>query len=211
MKTVFIEAKSGLGKVEFDTSGLPKKIGIVTTIQYLSDMKKVVDFLWKKEIQAVIAGQVLGCDASAAEKHQSEVDAFLYIGTGEFHPIGVALKVKKPVFVLDPNNMILKRLNDEDINRIQKKKKGMLLKFHTSKKIGVLVTTKKGQSTVQASMEAVKSLEEKFPDKKFYFFIGETLNYSELENFNFIECWINTMCPRIIEDINVMNIEDILR
>lgn len=210
MKTVFIEAKSTLGKVEFDTSGLPKKVGIVTTIQYLSDMKKVVDFLWKKEIKAVVAGQVLGCDASAAEKHSAEVDAFLYIGTGEFHPIGVALKVNKPVFVLHPESMVMKRLNDDDIERIKKKKKGMLAKFHTSNKIGVLVTTKKGQSTVQASMDSIKTLEEAFPDKRFYLFLGETLDFAELDNFNFIECWVNTMCPRIMEDINVLNVEDIL-
>ncbi len=209
MKIEHIEAKSKLGQVEFDTSGLPSKIGVVTTIQFLGDMKKVVDFLWKKEIKAVVCGQVLGCDAGAAMRHISEVDGFLYIGTGEFHPIGVALQTGKPVWVLDPGSMKVRKLNESEIEAIRKKKKGMLLKFHTSKVIGVLLTTKAGQSTVQGGIELMRSVEKKFPDKKFYYFLCDTLNFNELENFNFVECWINTMCPRMMEDIKLLNLEDI--
>ncbi|MBW2971405.1 diphthamide synthesis protein [Candidatus Woesearchaeota archaeon] len=209
MKKHFIEAKSSLGKVEFDTSGLPKKIGIVTTVQHLSDMKKVVDFLWKKEIKAVLCGQVLGCDAGAALIHNEDVDAFLYIGTGEFHPIGVALRTGKPVWVLHPDSMRIRKLEEADIERINKRKKGMLLKFHSSKTVGVLLTTKPGQSTVQGGVEKVKEIEKRFADKQFCYFICDTLNFSELENFPFVECWLNTMCPRVMEDLNVLNVEDI--
>ncbi|MBU2560780.1 MAG: diphthamide synthesis protein [Nanoarchaeota archaeon] len=209
MKTIFIEAKSSIGKVEFDVSGLPKRLGIVTTIQHLAEMKKVVDYLWKKEIKAVVAGQVLGCDAGAAVRHKGDVDAFLYVGTGEFHPIGVALQTGKPVFVLHPETMQIRKLDDGEIERIRKKKKGMLAKFHSSSCIGVLMTTKAGQSVVQGGLKKVQELEKKHPDKKFYYFLCDTLNFSELENFSFIECWLNTMCPRVIEDINVLNVEDL--
>ena len=193
MKTYFIEAKSSIGKVYFDTKGLPKKIGIVTTIQHLKDMRKVVDFLWKKGIKAVVAGQVLGCDATAAEKVKSDVNAFLYVGSGEFHPIEVALKTGKKVFVLHPMSMKIHKLGKEEIDRIQKKKKCMLAKFHTANTIGVLMTTKKGQSTVQGGVEKVNKIEKKYPSKKFYYFICDTLNFSELENFPFVECWVNTI------------------
>jgi 2-(3-amino-3-carboxypropyl)histidine synthase len=209
MKTYHLEAKANIGKVEFNVSGLPSKVGIVTTIQYLSDMKKVVDYLWKKEIKAVVCGQVLGCDAGAALRHKDDVDAFLYIGTGEFHPIGVSLQTGKPVWVLHPESMKIRKLGEAEVERIKKKKKGMLLKFHSSKTIGVLMTTKEGQSTVQGGLERVKEVEKQHPDKQFYYFLCDTLNYSELENFPFVECWVNTMCPRVIEDINVLNVEDI--
>ncbi|MBW2997577.1 diphthamide synthesis protein, partial [Candidatus Woesearchaeota archaeon] len=126
MKTYHIEAKSLLGKIDFDASGLPKKLGIVTTIQYLHEMKKIVDYLWKKEIKAVVCGQVLGCDAGAGVRHKGDVDAFLYIGTGEFHPIGVALQTGKPVFVLHPESMNIRKLSSDDVEKIKKKKKGML-------------------------------------------------------------------------------------
>ncbi|MBW2964357.1 diphthamide synthesis protein [Candidatus Woesearchaeota archaeon] len=209
MKTFHIYAKAMLGKVEFDTTGLPAKLGLVTTIQYLGEMRKIVDYLWKKSIKAVLCGQVLGCDAGAALKHIDDVDGFLYVGTGEFHPIGVALRTGKPVWTLHPESMNVKRVEDAEIDRINKKRKGMLAKFHTSKTIGVIITTKPGQSTVQGGLEKVREIEQKHPDKRFYHFMCDTLDFSELENFPFVECWLNTMCPRVMEDTKVLNIEDI--
>ena len=210
MKTIFIHAKSNLGKIEFDTKQLPKKVGVVTTIQHLADMKKVVDYLAKKGITAQLGGQVLGCDSTAAEKMKEDVDAFLYVGSGEFHPIGVALRTGKPVFVLHPESMKLGKVEQVDIERIERKKQGMLLKFHNSKTIGVLMTTKEGQSGVQGGIKKFKQLEKKFPSKKFYYFICDTLDFNQMENFPFIECWVNTMCPRIMEDVKVLNAQDIL-
>ncbi|MBW2968006.1 diphthamide synthesis protein [Candidatus Woesearchaeota archaeon] len=209
MKTSYIEARSSLGKIDFETGALPKKLGIVTTIQHLHDMKKVVDFLWKKDIKAVVAGQVLGCDASAADKVRDDVDAFLYVGSGEFHPIAVALRTGKPVFVLDPGTMEVTKLGTAEVDRIRKRRKGMLVKFHSSDTVGVLMTTKKGQRTVQGGMDKVKEIEKHYPGKTFYYFLCETLDYSQLDNFPFIGCWLNTMCPRMMEDIRVLNIEDL--
>ena len=34
-------------------------------------------------------------------------------------------------------------------------------------------------------------------------------DFNETENFPFIEAWINTMCPRIEEDMKVLNLEDL--
>lgn len=209
MKTYHIEAKASLGKVDFNVSGLPKKIGIVTTIQHIHEMKKIVDHLWKKGIKAVACGQVLGCDAGAAAKHKEDVDAFLYVGTGEFHPSGVALQTGKPVFVLHPESMKVRKLPEEDAARIRKKRKGMLAKFHNSSVIGVLLSTKKGQSGVQGGLGRVQEIEKKHPGKKFYYFLCDTLDFSELENFPFVECWLNTMCPRMMDDLKVLNIEDL--
>jgi 2-(3-amino-3-carboxypropyl)histidine synthase len=209
MKTHHLEAKATLQKVDFDTKELPKKIGIVTTIQYIGEMKKVIDHLWKHEIKAVVAGQVIGCDASAALTVSKDVDAFLYVGSGEFHPIGVALQAGKQVFVLHPESMKIRRIAEADIERIRKKKQGMLVKFHTSTNIGVLLTTKQGQGVVQGGIKKVQDIEKKYPNKKFYYFICDTLNFMEIENFPFIECWINTMCPRVVEDIKVLNLQDI--
>jgi len=209
VKKCYIEAKASLGKVDFDVSGLPKKVGIVATVQYLSDMNKIVDYLWKKGIKAVIAGQVLGCDAGAAVRHKDDVEAFVYVGTGQFHPIGVSLQTGKKVFVLHPDSMQLTELSTQDVEKIKKKKKGMLAKFYSSNVIGVLMTTKGGQSTVQGGDVKVLEVEKKHPDKKFYHFICDTLNYSELENFGFVQCWVNTMCPRMTEDVKLLNIEDL--
>jgi 2-(3-amino-3-carboxypropyl)histidine synthase len=210
MKTHYIHAKATqIGRIEFDTKMLPKKVGIVTTIQYTSEMKGIVDYLWKKGIKAAIGGQVLGCDVTPADRIKDDVDAFLYVGTGEFHPIGVALQTGKEVFALHPEYMKLRKIENADIEKIRKKKKGMLAMFHSSKSIGIIMTTKKGQGAVQGGMDKVKEVEKKYPGKRFYYFICDTLDFNSLENFPFIECWVNTMCPRIMEDISVLNITDL--
>ena len=49
----------------------------------------------------------------------------------------------------------------------------------------------------QQRMLMSRKLRSKFPDKEFYFFLYDTLDYQGLEDFPFIECWVNTMCPRI--------------
>ncbi len=209
MKTIFMHAPQKLEKVEFDVSGLPSNIGLVTTIQYLKEIEKVKDFLETKGKNVIIGGQVLGCDQTTAERIAQEVDCFLYVGTGRFHPLGVAYKTGKPVYVLHPKTMLISEF-EANVEAYKKKKQGMKAKFYSSKTIGVLMTTKKGQSRVQVNPERYKEIEKQFPDKKYYYFLSDTLNYSELENFKFIECWVNTMCPRIMDDINVLNIEDIL-
>ena len=41
--------------------------------------------------------------------------------------------------------------------------------------------------------------------KQVYIFVGDILNYADMENFPFIEVWINTACPRIgYDDVTSM-------
>ncbi len=56
----------------------------------------------------------------------------------------------------------------------------------------------------------LSQLEKKYKNKRFYKFVFDTLDYSQLENFPFIECWVNTACPRIFDDLrSIINIQDI--
>ena len=105
MKTLFIEAKSKaeiMPAVKKAVKLLPKNIGLVTTIQHKHLMDKAKDFLVKKGFNVFTGGTVLGCNASNAAKIKGKVDAFLYIGSGEFHPIEVALETGKKIIVANP-------------------------------------------------------------------------------------------------------------
>jgi 2-(3-amino-3-carboxypropyl)histidine synthase len=210
MKIEYIETHARIGKIAFETKELPKKVGLVSTVQLKDDLQKVADFLKTKKIEAKIAGAVLGCDQSIAKKIEKDVDAFLYIGSGDFHPVGVAAKTNKEVFVWRPGAKKLEKVDAKKIEEIERKKKGMLTKFISAQRIGVIMTTKAGQANIQAGFETIMWLEKKYQDKKFYYFFVETLNPNELENFPFVQCWINTMCPRIREDLNILNIEDLI-
>ncbi|MBT7903636.1 hypothetical protein HN587_07270 [Candidatus Woesearchaeota archaeon] len=209
MKVKFIEAKTSINLTKFNTSKLPKKIGLLTTVQFLDEINQIKKYLESQDKKVFLGGQVLGCEFCNANKLESKVDAFLYVGSGRFHPVGIGLSTKKPVFTWYPGDNQLKVISAQDIEKIQKKKNGMLSKFLVSKIIGVLISTKNGQIGVQATMKKIFELNKKYPKKEFYFFMCNTLEFNELENFNFIECWINTMCPRISEDIRVLNFSDL--
>jgi 2-(3-amino-3-carboxypropyl)histidine synthase len=212
MKTMFIHARMEgdvLPVIKKALPKLPKKVGLLTTIQFLHKLDEVKDFLESNGIKADIGGQILGCDVSAAEK--LDVDAFLYIGSGEFHPKALLLKFDKKIIQANPLTNEVSELDKSFVEKTLKRKKGMLVKFLSSKEIGVLVSLKPGQENYSEA----KKLEKRFPDKNFYFFAVETLNFNDLENFPFIECWVNTMCVRLgIDDaakagIKMINLGDI--
>ena len=211
MKTVFISAKSSIEKIEFDISKIKdiKKIDILTTVQFLHEIGKTKNYLTEQGFDPIEGGQVLGCEFENANKIKDLVDGFLYIGSGNFHPIGITLQTTKPVFIWHPGSDKLTEIDKSKIDQIQKKKKGMYTKFLSSKVIGVLVSTKPGQYNVQAKLDKLNKLKTEFPKKEFYFFLTNTFDFKELDNFNFIESWINAMCPRIAEDINVLNYSDL--
>lgn len=203
MKTLFIEAKSNIEiKIPAgELKKLPKKVGIITTIQHLHKLDSI-----KKQLKkAVIGGQILGCKVHSAERIKNKVDAFLYIGSGKFHPIAVALKTEKDVFVFNPNTKKMKKLDKEIIKSYTDRRRGALIKFLSSKNIGILVSTKTGQMNIKRALELKKK-----KDKNYYLFAFDTVRFDELENFPFIQCWVNTACPRIADEKKgIINIEEI--
>jgi len=193
MKTLFIPAKAKYDFKELkNLDKMPKKLGLVTTIQYVDELPKIKKYLEGKGKLVEIGGQILGCNVKNAEKIKEKVDAFLYIGSGHFHP-GALIDLGKDIFLSNGEKVVFK------------KRKGMLSKFYASKNIGVIVSLKKGQ----LHMDWAENLKKKYKDKNIYIFVCDTLDYNQLENFPFIECWVNTACPRIADDIAVLNYEDI--
>jgi len=220
MKLMFVEARYKkpvfIGK---HVLKLPEKIGLVTTVQFIGQVKEVKLQLEKegkkvffgKGKYAAYQAQVLGCDVDSAVSIEKKVDAFLYIGSGMFHPTAISLKTKKDVFTFNPLTNKFNKIDGKDVERINKRKKGALIKFLSSKEIGVIVTTKPGQEQLKKAFE----LKSKFKDKNFYFLIFNTIDFNQLENFPFIECFVNTACPRIALDDSIkltksiINLEDI--
>lgn len=218
MKTLFIEAKYKekiiLGREIIKR--LPDKIGLVSTVQFIDNLKNIKKSLEENNKKIYTAksdklkypGQVLGCDVSAANKIKNNVDCFLYVGDGKFHPLEIAMKTDKLVFTFNPFTERIEKISKEEIDKFNKKKKINYMKFLHADSIGVLVSVKPGQ---KYNMENLEKLKKKFNNKKFYIFIFNTLNINELENFPFIECFVNTACQRLIEDIEkpVVNISEI--
>lgn len=207
---MFIEAKYK-GKIKIskkDIVKLPKKIGIMSTVQFVDNLEDIKKQLIGKKIftgrgKQKYDSQILGCDTSSALKIKEKVDAYLYVGSGEFHPIAIGL-LGKDVYILNPFKGNITKLDSKKIENYKQRKKGALLKFLNSKTIGILISNKYGQKF--GNME---NLIKKYKDKKFYEFVSDTLDLRELENFPFIDSWVNTACPRLDEDLNIVNINEI--
>lgn len=195
---------------------LPEKIALFTTAQYINQLEDVKKQLEEagKQVEVYRArhtsepGQILGCSIQT----WPEVDAFLYLGEGEFHPRALLFKNSQAVYRYDPLLQEWDVFSKEEIEKIMKQHKGAMLKFLHAKTCGVLTTTKSGQKDIQA----IKELREEYPDKNFVHFLSNTLDWQGLEDFPFVEVWINTSCPRIgLDDYNkvrkpIINAEHVL-
>ena len=221
MKTLFVEARSNIDiKIpKLVYKKLPKNIALLTTVQHIhkiEDVKKQLEkdgkkvFLLKGK-HSKYQGQILGCDVLNLKPNKN-IQAFLYIGTGVFHPKEILLTQEKPVFVFNPVSKKFYELDKKEIEKIKKRKKGAYLKFLSSKNIGVIVSIKPGQYNLKQALK----LKQKYKKKKFYYLLFDTVDLNELENFPFIECFVNTACPRIAYDDaikakkSIINIEDVL-
>lgn len=215
MKTYFIHATAAeeITLTEEALKQLPKKIGLVTNAQHIAKLPDI-----KKQLpNAIMAGQVLGCRADNAQKIAEQVDAFLFIGGGAFHPLFVALKTGKIVYCWNPADKLLSTITQEQIEAHKKDQTRQLNIFYAAQNVGVLVSTKQGQSdnkinAVSTSLKMKQPLLfQKRTDKKYYLFTFDTLHLDELENFPFIDCWVNTACSRITDEKNnIVNADDII-
>ncbi|MBD3204100.1 hypothetical protein GF327_07425 [Candidatus Woesearchaeota archaeon] len=218
MEIEFVEAHFK-GKIELPEKfikALPQKIGLFTTVQYINQIQNIKMQIEGKGKTVTLfktrhsehSGQLLGCSI----QEFSGVDAFVYIGDGLFHPRALVIKNNLPVHIYNPLSEKTSLIDKKDVEKILKKQKGAYMKFLSAKNIGVLVSTKPGQNRYKDS----KKLEKKYPDKEFFYLVFDTIEFSGLENFVFIDCFVNTACPRIgLDDtINlekpVVNVDEIL-
>ncbi len=209
MKTLFIEARVDMNIILPDSliNQLPEKIALFTTIQFFDNLEKVKKQLEDSGKKVVLLlgphskyeGQALGCTIETFDsgKYKNmDFQVFLYIGDGMFHPDALLIKNQKDVYCYNPFSgevtVIDKHLMEQSI----KHQKGAILRFYSSDNIGIIISIKPGQYHLRKARE----LQKKFPDKKFYLIVFSTIDFNQLENFNFVQCWVNTACPRIAYD-----------
>jgi len=186
MKTLFIPAESTEDALEvIKKKKFSGKIGLISTVQFLHQLEDIKKYL-ERNAEVFIGGQVLGCDVNNAVKIKDKVDYFLFIGSGEFHPIEVYKKCKKDIFIVNP---LSKKISKFKYNY---NIKGKLAKFYNARKIGIIISIKPGQYNLKKALELQKKL-----DKESYIFLCDEVNEKELENFGDIDYWVNTACLRI--------------
>jgi 2-(3-amino-3-carboxypropyl)histidine synthase len=194
--------------VDFDISILEKVLpllkgkttGLVTTVQHTRMIPAMESFLKEKGVDVRVAegsgrtplrGQVLGCCFSSAR--ETGADEILFVGTGLFHPIGIALATKARVVALDPLTGSAYEVSGEALLR---RRFAIIEKARGAEKIGIIVSTKTGQNR----MELARRLA--FLSPHAVIVTMKEVNPDELLNLGFA-AYVNTACPRLAYDDQV--------
>lgn len=181
-----------------------RRIGLATTVQHIPSLALASSFLRKQGKRPVLGtpsrgghpGQVLGCDYSAAKSIEPSVDCFLFLGTGTFHPLGLALEADKPVLFLDFESTELMDLVQEKAN-LQKLRYAHIAKASEARNFGILVSTKPGQAHPKIAEQAREKLESL--GRQAWILVFNQLTPDKLLGLQ-VEALVNTACPRIRED-----------
>jgi 2-(3-amino-3-carboxypropyl)histidine synthase len=182
-----------------------RKIGLVTTVQHVHKLDEARDTLLEAGKAVAVgdagrlkyAGQVLGCDYSNAKAVSNEVDAFLFVGGGKFHALGVALATAKHTIVVDPYEKRVFSMKDETAKML-KKRWANIHETKQAEKIGILIGLKVGQKRLDQALKMKKLVED--AGKRATFFALKEITPEVLMQLPTIDAFINTACPRLSLD-----------
>lgn len=184
-----------------------KRVGLATTVQHIHQIEEIKEKLADKTVEGLIGGgsgvtpldgQILGCSYRTVIAVKGEVDAYLYVGGGKFHPTGIVMSTGKPVIVANPYNGEVSRITESDLMDIAKRRMAAISVSKEATVFGILVSSKPGQSRLgEAELLAVKLAEAgKIPVVLYL----DEIRPEHVNNYTEPEVLVNTACPRIAID-----------
>ena len=180
-------------------------IGIVTTTQHIHKLSKMIDIakdmgksVHLKEGIGTRAGQVLGCNFTSIK--DISVDGIIYVGSGDFHALGIKLFTDKPVFVADPYLGTVHSI-DDFCDKILKVRFARIVKAQEAKSFGIIISSKTGQLRYQLAKKLKKMIENE--GFKAYILNMNHVSPDLLLPYN-LDAFVSTACPRIAIDDSIM-------
>jgi 2-(3-amino-3-carboxypropyl)histidine synthase len=205
--TIYVEARAVVTIDEAINKALPllapyTKIGLATSVQHLQFLDQAREILTRAgktvEVgdagQIAYAGQVTGCNYSNVKSIANEVEAFLFMGGGLFHALGIALNTSKPTFIADPYDKRAFNV-DSEAQKILKQRWACVQEAQNAKSFGIIVGLKLGQKHLDEALK-VKAAAEKH-EKSAFLMVGREITPETLLEFPTLDAYVNTACPRI--------------
>jgi len=177
-----------------------KPVALVTTVQHAHLIPAMETYLRSRGIGVRVSpgsgrtphpGQVLGCCFTTAKI--AGTDEVLFVGTGVFHPVGIALTTGLRVIALDPLTGTVQEVSGETLLR---RRFAVMEKARGAASVGIIVSTKQGQQR----MELAKRLAALSPEAVIV--TMREVSPDELLNLGFA-AYVNTACPRLAYDDQV--------
>jgi len=185
-------------------ANVPHRLGLVASVQHLDLVPGLLAALEGRGFEVHVGqgdrrlaypAQALGCNYTGAEAVVEQVDAFLFLGTGRFHPVGLAFAVDRPVWSLDP----LQQTLEPPIDRaaLIGRRQLTVAAARDARRWGILVSTFGGQNrspTALALQERARAA-----GREAELLVFDRLDPRDLEGRAF-DAYVNTACPRIALD-----------
>jgi len=207
--TFFVEMREAHGDPEalaatVARGGVPHRLGLVVSVQHLDLVGPLTAALQAREYEVRIgqgdrrlayAAQALGCNYTGAESVAGEVEAFLFVGTGRFHPLGLAFAVDRPVWSLDPLRGVLEPPIDR--GALIRRRQLTVASVRDARRWGILVSTFAGQNRTPTALALQERARAHGREAEVMLF--DRLDPRDLEGRD-LEAYVSTACPRIALD-----------
>ncbi|MEA2089981.1 MAG: diphthamide biosynthesis enzyme Dph2 [Thermoproteota archaeon] len=210
VSAIYIEARANIDVEDAVRKAIPclknwERVGLTTTVQHIHQINKARELLLEAGKIVTIgdlgrvkyAGQVIGCNFSNAKSISKDVDAFLFVGGGRFHGLGVALATMKPTIIADPYGKRAFSLEGE-AKKILKQRWANISEAKKAKNFGVLIGLKTGQQRLGEAIR-IKEKFEKMGRNALLLALKEITPQALME-FPTIDAFVNTACPRLALD-----------
>ncbi|MBR3214081.1 MAG: diphthamide biosynthesis enzyme Dph2 [Methanosphaera sp.] len=208
---LFIEASSSSDVVSPIEDAMDKLdestniVGLITTAQHMHKLGQMKEIIESHGYDVKIdsgkgtsVAQVLGCNFTSIKN--LDVDEIIYVGSGDFHALGVRLFTKKKVILADPFTGKSRDI-EEFYDRILRIRFARITKAKKAKSFGIVISSKKGQLRFDLAIRLKKIINE-------YGFEAQILNMDFISPdrmlpFN-LDAYVMTACPRIAIDDSAM-------
>lgn len=190
-----------------DSEGI-RKVGILTTVQHITELPKVKNLLADYGIKSLTAkspdpampeGIVIGCDVKAAEKLRGKVEGFLVVAGGIFHALGVALATGSFTVAADPYTEHALKI-EQEARRIVALRLFHLSTALDSKNALFILSNKPGQKLGRRKVKKLLIYLKKKASLQLRIIVFDDIRGEALRDYSAADFYINSACPRLVTD-----------
>jgi 2-(3-amino-3-carboxypropyl)histidine synthase len=183
--------------------GLPKRVGLAATIQYqhaLDGLATAIKEMGREPVaprwgsRSLLPGQILGCSFLGVPDFDGEL--IVYIGSGAFHPLGIAMNTSTKVVRYDPESGRVESL-DELRDRFLRRRSAAIESCRGANRFGIIASTKPGQDRRAMALRLKEALESDGREAVLVLF-NEVR--PDLVNYMGFDALVNTACSRLPYD-----------
>lgn len=184
---------------------LTPPVGLLSTSQDVDLLDEAQAWLADRGVEArigegkgriALAGQVLGCNYTAGRAVE-DAESYLFIGSGDFHPLGLAMALDKPTIVADPETGEVRDLAELK-DRVLRQRHAAIEAARDATRWGLIVSTKAGQFRAKQAERLKAKARDAGLDATVL--VLDTVTPEELSTFTRLEAFVNLACPRIATD-----------